>query len=167
MDAVQVLCDPKKVEILRAFQNSPRSTRDVATELGIKPPTLYHHVSQFVSLGLLVVVNEVQRRGAVERYFQTAARRLIATAGIDHQTSRETIYRERFEHALRQMEQASQIGGPEDTPIGMQVSRVRLPVKAVQRILGRAEEYARAFEAEDGIDMALMVVAYPEPEEIL
>lgn len=86
---LKLLSDPLKLSLLQAFAEGPRTTRQVADDLGEKITKLYRHVDALHEAGLLEVVAEQQKRGTVERTFKAVARRfevdheLFADAGDD------------------------------------------------------------------------------------
>ena len=88
LEQVRLLGDPFKLRILQAFAEAPKSTKQVAAELGERITKLYRHVDALHDAGLLEVVREKQKRGTTERTFRAVARRFEAdpalfTAGSD------------------------------------------------------------------------------------
>lgn len=78
LDQVRLLADPLKLQLLQAFAESPKTTKQVAAELGESVTKLYRHVDALHDSGLLVVVEEKQKRGTVERTFRAVAQRFEA-----------------------------------------------------------------------------------------
>lgn len=56
------------------FQVPPRTTKEVASLLGQPPTRLYHHVAALERAGLLRITEVRRKRGAVERWYEAAAR---------------------------------------------------------------------------------------------
>ena len=77
---LKLLSDPLKLSLLQAFAEGPRTTRQVAGDLGENITKLYRHVDALHDAGLLEVVSEQQKRGTVERTFRAVARRFE----VDH-----------------------------------------------------------------------------------
>ncbi len=75
LEQVRLLADPLKLKLIQAFADGPRTTGDVAKELGENLTRLYRHVDALQQAGLIEVVKEKRKRGAVERTFQAVARR--------------------------------------------------------------------------------------------
>lgn len=75
---VRLLADPLKLQLLQAFAVSPKTAKQVAAELGEGVTKLYRHVDALRDSGLLVVVEEKQKRGTVERTFRAVAHRFEA-----------------------------------------------------------------------------------------
>lgn len=80
LETVRLLSDPLKLRLLQAFADSAKTTKQVAGELGESITKLYRHVDALLDAGLLVIVDEKQKRGTIERTFQAVARRFE----VDH-----------------------------------------------------------------------------------
>ena len=78
LDQVRLLSDPLKLQLIQAFAEAPKTTKQVAAELGESVTKLYRHVDALHDSGLLVVVEEKQKRGTVERTFRAVAQRFEA-----------------------------------------------------------------------------------------
>ena len=78
LETVRLLSDPLKLQLLQAFADDPKTTKQVATELGENITKLYRHVDALHDSGLLEVVEERQKRGTIERTFRAVARRFEA-----------------------------------------------------------------------------------------
>ena len=78
LDQVRLLADPLKLKLIQAFAEGPKTTKQVAVELGENVTKLYRHVDTLHDSGLLVVVEEKQKRGTVERTFRAVAQRFEA-----------------------------------------------------------------------------------------
>jgi predicted ArsR family transcriptional regulator len=78
LDQVRLLSDPLKLQLLQAFAEAARTTRQVAEALGENVTKLYRHVDALHDAGLLVVVEEKQKRGTIERTFRAVAQRFEA-----------------------------------------------------------------------------------------
>jgi hypothetical protein len=75
LEQVRVLADPFRIKLLGAFGGRPRTTKQVAQQLGEKPTKLYHHVEALKRLGLLDLKATRPNRGTVEKYYQAIATR--------------------------------------------------------------------------------------------
>lgn len=75
---VKALAHPLRVQILGALERRTASPNELAAELGAPLGNVSYHVRQLASAGLLELVRETPRRGAVEHYY-----RLVAAPGID------------------------------------------------------------------------------------
>lgn len=75
LEQVRVLADPFRLKLLGAFGSRPKTTKQVAQQLGEKPTKLYHHVEALKRLGLLTLKDTRPNRGTVEKYYQAVATR--------------------------------------------------------------------------------------------
>ena len=80
VDKLKVYADPLRQRLLQAFCCNPATTKQIAQNLGEKPTRLYHHIELLEQAGYLVVVETRQVRGTIEKYYETAARKII----VDH-----------------------------------------------------------------------------------
>lgn len=72
---------------LLQFARQPRSIAEVAAELRIDIKQLHHRVKRFLTLGLLVVIEERKRSGRPIRLYQAAAQRFFIPANESVQFS--------------------------------------------------------------------------------
>ena len=84
LDQIRVLADPLRVRLLVAFAVDPKTTKQVAEELGEKPTKLYHHVDALEKIGLIRLVRTRRNRGTLEKYYQAVARRFEASPAAFH-----------------------------------------------------------------------------------
>jgi len=82
LEQVRLLSDPLKLQVLQAFAEGAKTTKQVAGELGESITKLYRHVDALHDAGLLVVVSEQQKRGTVERTFRAVAQRFEADQAL-------------------------------------------------------------------------------------
>jgi len=76
LDQVRLLAHPLRLRLFEAFAVAPRTTHQVAKELGVQPTRLYHHVNALARVGLLRLRETRQVRGATEKYYESAGRML-------------------------------------------------------------------------------------------
>ena len=82
LEQLKALSDPLRLRILEALCGPPRTTKQVADQLGEKPTRLYHHVDALESAGLIQLVHTRPKRGTLEKYFQAVARQFRADPSI-------------------------------------------------------------------------------------
>jgi DNA-binding MarR family transcriptional regulator len=75
LEHVRLLADPLKLQVLQAFAEGDKTTKQIATELGESVTKLYRHVDALHDAGLLVITSEKQKRGTIERTFRAIAER--------------------------------------------------------------------------------------------
>ena len=82
LDQIKTLADPLRLRILEAMTASPRTTRQVARQLGEKPNRLYHHVEALEKAGLIRLVETRPNRGTLEKYYQAAADHFLVDSTV-------------------------------------------------------------------------------------
>lgn len=82
LNQVRLLTDPLKLKLIQAFAENAKTTKQVANELGESVTKLYRHVDALHDAGLLVIAEEKQKRGTIERTFQTVAQRFEADPSL-------------------------------------------------------------------------------------
>jgi predicted ArsR family transcriptional regulator len=78
IEQIKLLSDPLKLQLLQAFAEGNKTTKQVAAELGESVTKLYRHVDALHGAGLLIITQEKQKRGTVERTFRAVAKRFEA-----------------------------------------------------------------------------------------
>ncbi len=71
---VKALAHPLRVRILGALEHRTASPNELAEELGAPLGNVSYHMRQLAGLGLVKLVKETPRRGAVEHYYSLDAR---------------------------------------------------------------------------------------------
>jgi DNA-binding transcriptional ArsR family regulator len=75
LDQIRVFAHPLRARIVEAFADKPRTAKQVAEMIGQKPTKLYHHVDALERVGLIELVKTKKKRGTVENYYRTVAKR--------------------------------------------------------------------------------------------
>lgn len=78
IEQIRLLSDPFKLQLIQAFAEGDKTTKQVAEELGESVTRLYRHVDALHDAGLLLITGEKQKRGTVERSFRAVAKRFEA-----------------------------------------------------------------------------------------
>jgi DNA-binding transcriptional ArsR family regulator len=77
LDQLRALAHPLRLRMMELFAEGPRTTKQVAQQLGEPPTKLYHHVNALERAGLLKLSKTRQNRGAIEKWYE-ASRSLIS-----------------------------------------------------------------------------------------
>jgi len=77
LDQLRALAHPLRLRMMELFAEGPRTTKQVAQQLGEPPTKLYHHVNALKRAGLLKLSKTRQNRGAIEKWYE-ASRSLIS-----------------------------------------------------------------------------------------
>ena len=78
LEHMRLLTDPLKLQLIQAFAEKAKTTKQVAAELGESVTKLYRHVDALHEAGLIVIEEEKQKRGTIERTFRAVAERFEA-----------------------------------------------------------------------------------------
>jgi DNA-binding transcriptional ArsR family regulator len=73
---LRALAHPLRLRLIEHFARGPRTTMQVAADLGEPPTRLYHHVNALERAGILRLNRTRQVRGTTEKYFEVAKRKL-------------------------------------------------------------------------------------------
>jgi len=77
LDQLRALAHPLRLRMMELFAEGPRTTKQVAQQLGEPPTRLYHHANALERAGLLKLSKTRQNRGAIEKWYE-ASRSLIS-----------------------------------------------------------------------------------------
>jgi DNA-binding transcriptional ArsR family regulator len=69
---LRALAHPLRLRLLECFAQGPRTTMQVAADLGEPPTRLYHHVNALERSGLLKLRSTRPIRGTTEKYYEVA-----------------------------------------------------------------------------------------------
>ena len=72
LDQLRALAHPLRLRMLEVFAEGPRTTKQVAQQLGEPPTKLYHHANALERAGLLRLLKTRQNRGATEKWYEAA-----------------------------------------------------------------------------------------------
>jgi predicted ArsR family transcriptional regulator len=120
LEQVRLLSDPLKLQLLQAFAEGAKTTKEVAAELDESITKLYRHVDALHDAGLLEIAAQKQKRGTVERTFQAVAQRFEADhslfaeqSGGDGAVAVRELLRAGEDEILRAIANADHGEGPE------------------------------------------------------
>lgn len=71
---VKVVAHPLRVQALSILSERPASPKELSAELGSPVGNVSYHVRELEDLGLIELVEEKKRRGAVEHFYRAIAR---------------------------------------------------------------------------------------------
>lgn len=75
---VKVVAHPLRVQALSILSERPASPKELAAELGSPVGNVSYHVRELEDVGLIELVDEKKRRGAVEHFYRAIARPLLS-----------------------------------------------------------------------------------------
>jgi DNA-binding transcriptional ArsR family regulator len=86
---VRVAAHRLRVQALAVFAERAASPKELAAELGTPVGNISYHVRELEQLGLIELVEEKQRRGAVEHFYRAVARPMLTGADWTRLDSKE------------------------------------------------------------------------------
>jgi DNA-binding transcriptional ArsR family regulator len=75
---VKVVAHPLRVQALSVLTERPASPKELAAELGAPVGNVSYHVRELEEVGLIELVDEKKRRGAIEHFYRAIARPLLS-----------------------------------------------------------------------------------------
>lgn len=82
LEQLRLLSDPLKLSLIQVFGEAEGTVASAAEALGEPQTKLYRHVDALLEAGLIEVTRERPKRGTVERWFRTVARRFTVADGL-------------------------------------------------------------------------------------
>jgi DNA-binding transcriptional ArsR family regulator len=82
-DVLKALNHPVRRQVMSMLDDGVASPKELAGRLGLSIPSVSYHVGILRDLGLIKVVRETPRRGAIERHYKAVARSLSVRQVVD------------------------------------------------------------------------------------
>jgi DNA-binding transcriptional ArsR family regulator len=159
--AIRFLGDTQKRRILREFMDEPKTALQAAHSLGMRPPTIYHHVAQLTQVGLLVLVEERRKRGTVEKYLQTPARQMTGAASVGDVDEAVELFRETFDACLQEIQSAIVDRTEPHPPIGIVHLSASVSPDRLNEFMESFRAAAKEFDGPDAKELSVMIVVHP------
>jgi DNA-binding transcriptional ArsR family regulator len=173
LEQLRLLSDPLKLSLIQAFGEVEGTVAAAAAKLGEPQTKLYRHVDALLDAGLIEVTRERPKRGTVERWFRTVARRFEVADGLLANDSPEDEFdsvRDLLRGAETEIVQALR---EHDETVPPTVARLRAKVTPEQletlrdRLsawLGELESKGEPGEGSGTIDIGALVALYRLPK---
>ena len=156
-EQLKAIVDPFRQQLIGALA-IPATAKDAAAKLEVPVGRLYHHLDQLEAAGLIKVVAERRRRGAIERTFQAVGRRFTASAnalGGDLVQARETVARS----ALDELLAAYPAEGEDELHVAR--ARVKMAPAALAKFEAHLGTILEEFASDDGVPTDILLYAAP------
>lgn len=142
---LRALAHPLRQRILRALADEPHTNKQLAALLNESPARLHFHVRELAEAGLIELVQEVPKRGVVEKYYRATARNIrVASSVSGNAFLLEELPEATLDAARQELAQATAaFGGP---PPGTRIFHQQLRLSA--DTLARLQQYLDAIEQE-------------------
>jgi DNA-binding transcriptional ArsR family regulator len=146
---VKALSHPLRVRILGILEDRPASPVELTDLLDATLGTVSYHVRQLNDLGLLKLVRETPRRGAIEHHYRAQPRPTSGGSSWEAASlvTKQAVIGAELQHTVDAAQRAAAVGGFDREPARLERLRLRLDDKG-RAALGRAvdklvEETAR------------------------
>jgi len=156
LEQIRLLSDPLKLQLLLAFAEGDKTTKQVAAELGENITKMYRHVDALHDAGLLIVVEEKKKRGTIERTFRAVAERFEADHSLftdenssDGIATAREVLRVSENEIINALHDAEPQKGPE--PILIRLRAKASPERIVE-LRNRLEEWIQITQEDNDVD---------------
>ena len=170
LEQVRLLADPLKLRIIQCFAEGPKTTRDVAGQLGENLTRLYRHVDALLDAGLIEITAEQQKRGAVERTFRAIAQRYEVDRSLFAVDGGNQAVREIFRAGEDELMAALDAADAELEPLCMRL-QIKASPEQLRQLRDRLEDWLDAAQASDTCESekataaaGVLVAFYSVPE---
>ena len=170
LEQLRLLSDPLKLSLLQVFGEDEATVAAAAEALGEPQTKLYRHVDALLNAGLIEVTRERPKRGTVERWFRTVARRfevadeLLATEDpADEERAVRDVLRGAEAELLAALREKDEAVPPTFARFRAKVTPKQLEELRERLFVWLDETLADAPEGEDTIDVGALVALYRVP----
>ena len=158
-EQLKAISDPLRQRLIGAFAE-PSTAKKAAEKLGTPVGRLYHHIDQLEAAGLIKVVSERQRRGAIERTFKSIATSFgVGPGAFGGETTpaggRETQARGAVDELLA--------GYDPEGPQALHVARARIRIDeaGLAKLENRLSKFLKKYASDDGVETDVLLFAAP------
>src|SRR3954452_14643879 len=125
---VKALAHPLRVRILSMLDESVLSPNDIARQIDVPIGNVSYHTRQLLELGMIKLVREQRRRGAVEHYYTAEARPMITDEAWSEapEIVRQAMVGAALQESAKAVNEAALTGG--FSRDGAHISRIPSPV---------------------------------------
>jgi predicted ArsR family transcriptional regulator len=177
LEQVKIFAHPLRARLVEAFADKPRTAKQAAEIIGQKPTKLYHHVEALERVGLIKLVKTQKKRGTLEKYYRTVARRFSVDSSVFKMKGKNkellgrcrAMFATMLENTMHEISEsiADKLISPEKKERQATLARRHIRtthnnvVKLERKIQKLLEEFADAEEKEGDVEYALTLVFYP------
>ncbi len=151
---LRALAHPLRLKLIEMFARGPRTTMQVAAQLGEPPTRLYHHVNALERAGLLKLTRTRQVRGTTEKYYVVTRRRIgVGSSAGDTAGARAAmhdlttiVFEQARDDLLATLERRGKFT-PETAPVALRMA-FHLPPSELPKVRARIMKLVRELKAE-------------------
>ena len=174
---IRVFAHPLRARLVEAFAEKPRTAKQAAEIIGQKPTKLYHHVEALERVGLIKLVKTRKKRGTLEKYYRTVAKRFSVDSSVFATKSNgkalrgefRAMFANMFDNTMREINESISgkliSPGKEERQATLARKRIRTTPgnikkldKKIQKLLS---EFLAASDKKGDVEYALTLVIYP------
>lgn len=174
---IKVFAHPLRARLVEVFADRPRTAKQAAEIIGQKPTKLYHHVEALERVGLIKLVKTQKKRGTLEKYYRTVAKRFSVDSSIFKMKGNQkemlgefrAMFTTMLENTMQEISESitDKLICPEKKERQLTLARKRIRTtpdsikKLDTKIQKLIDEFAAAKEKKGDIEYALTLVFYP------
>jgi DNA-binding transcriptional ArsR family regulator len=171
LEQLRLLSDPLKLSLLQVFGENEATVASAAKALNEPQTKLYRHVDALLNAGLVEVTRERPKRGTVERWFRTVARRfevadeLLSTDDpADEERAVRDVLRGAEVELLEALRNQDEVVPPTFARFRAKVTPKQLEELQERLFVWLEENPPEAAEGEETIDVGAVVALYRLPD---
>ena len=88
---IKAYVHPTRIAILRMLASKKRTASNIATEFGVHPANITHHIKLLERVGLIQLVERRDIGRNIEKYYRSAARNFVVSFDKSGRSSRKTL----------------------------------------------------------------------------
>ncbi len=174
---IKVFAHPLRARLVEVFADKPMTAKQAAEVIGQKATKLYHHVEALERVGLIKLVKTQKKRGTVEKYYRTVAKRFSVDSRLFEMMKNgkkamgefRAMFTTMLENTMREINESisDKLICPEKSEVEVTLARKHIrttPVKLKKmqgKIQKMIDEFTAAEDKKGEIEYRLVVVFYP------
>jgi len=174
---IKVFAHPLRARLVEVFAEKPMTAKQAAVVIGQNPTKLYHHVEALERVGLIKMVKTQKKRGTLEKYYRTAAKRFSIDSSIFDMKSNKkemlgefrAMFATTFDNTMREINESISdkliCPGREQRQATLVRKRIRTDLDNIEKINKKIQKLLEEFSATENkkgdVEYALTLVFYP------
>ncbi len=141
---IKALAEPLRYRVFELLTVEPRTAKQTAGLMGMKPTRLYHHFGVLEKAGLIRKVKTRKKRGTTEKYYEAVAQKveidpdILGTKAISLRSLRSALFQSTLEEIL-DVERAA-VDAAQEPPVQLYRLKVRSTQAKIQELKDKIEE---------------------------
>lgn len=141
---IKALAEPLRYRVFELLTVEPRTAKQAAGLMGMKPTRLYHHFGVLEKAGLIRKVKTRKKRGTTEKYYEAVAQKveidpdILGTKALPLRSLRSALFQTTLEEIL-DVERAA-VDAAQEPPVQLYRLKVRSTQAKIQELKDKIEE---------------------------